>query len=143
MPRPTGTFTGCSFEFDLPAASGVCLVPAGMVPQSLDGRQDMLVMATVPGKGGARTVRVYANCLDASKPGPRPGASYALGELVAADSELGRLVWALPDVPPEQVTVAGLQGAVWAITNDLPAPRLRQIFGDLAAEDLASARLLL
>jgi hypothetical protein len=141
--RPTGRFTGYSFEVDVPAIGGSCLVPAGLVFRSLDGRQDMLVMATQPFDPGASTVRVYANCLDASKPGPRPGAPYALGELVTADSDLGRLVWTLPDVPPDAVTEVGLQAAVWAITNNLSAAGLRRIFPAMTAEDLASARLLL
>jgi hypothetical protein len=144
--RPTGTFLGYSVEVGAPAGEGACVVPAGLVLRSLDGRQDLLVVATValpPAAGEARTARVYAVCLDASRPGPEPDAPYAVAGLVERDTALGRLVWALPELVPDDLTAIGLQAAVWAITNDLAGAQLQQVFPGATAGDLASARLLL
>jgi len=144
--RPTGTFLGYSIEIGVSEAEGACVVPAGLVLRSQDGRQDLLVVATValpPAAGETRAVPVYAVCLDASRPGPAPDAPYVVAGLVEQGTALGRLLWALPELAPDDLTAIGLQAAVWAITNDLTSAQLRQIFPGVTPADLASARLLL
>jgi hypothetical protein len=43
--QPVGVFTGESFKFQFPPATGECQIPAGLILKSSEGLQDMLVMA--------------------------------------------------------------------------------------------------
>jgi hypothetical protein len=142
--HPLGPFTGPSFQLDVPQTSADCQVPAGLYFQSADGLQPMLVMQTVKvnASGGPATVTVYANCMDINKHGPNPSATYTLGGTLSSTSPLGKVVATLPTVPADQITAAGLQAAVWSITNDVTRDHVARVlkFDD---GDLASARLVL
>ena len=145
-----GTYTGISFTTRVPEGWGDCVVPGGLVLRSPD-EQDMLLISTTPmltldgvptSDGSPVTLNVWGNSLDASKPGPRQGTRYSIAGLVPGSSDLGRLVWTIPAAPVDQLTMVGMQAAVWAITNDLTADQLRAIV-PATTVDLASAHDLL
>ncbi|MFN8522914.1 MAG: hypothetical protein U0821_07370 [Chloroflexota bacterium] len=142
--RALGTFTARSFELEIPKSEGVCQVPAGMFMRSQEGLQDMLVMATEDVKfaGGSTKTMIYANCMDVSKHGPKEGSLYKIGGMVAPESDLGKIVAAVPAVPPNQLTVVGLQAAVWSVTNNVTRDHLGRIF-QVESADLASAKTIL
>jgi hypothetical protein len=142
--QPVGTFTGESFKVQFPAATGECLIPAGLIFKSADGKQDMMVMATVKVTmtGAPQTVTVYANCIDFSKHGPEPTSKYSVGGMVGAASSLGKLIAALPSVSSDKITTPGLQAAVWAITNDVSKNSVSKVF-KFEQADLDSARTIL
>ncbi len=112
--------------------------------KSAEGLQDMLVMATVKvnASGGPAQVTVYANCMDINKHGPQPSSKYTIGGMVSASSPLGKVVAGLPKVSADKITAAGLQAAVWSITNDVTRDHVARVlkFDD---GDLASAKLIL
>jgi len=112
--------------------------------QSAEGLQPMLVMSSVKvnASGGPTQVTVYANCMDINKHGPNPSARYTLGGMVSATSPLGKVVTGLPKLSPDKITAAGLQAAVWSITNDVTRDHVARVlkFDD---GDLASAKLIL
>ena len=62
--------------------------------------------------------------------------------MVGATSKLGKLIAALPTVPSDKITAAGLQGAVWAITNNVSKASISQVLKYEQA-DADSARLIL
>lgn len=142
--QPVGTFTGESFKVQLAPATGDCVIPAGMIFKSAEGLQDMLVMSTVKVSmtGGPATVNAYANCMDFSKHGPEPNSKYSVGGMVGATSTLGKLIAALPSVPQEKITAAGLQAAVWAITNDVSKNSVSRVL-KYEQPDADSARTIL
>jgi hypothetical protein len=115
-----------------------------MIFKSADNTQDMMVMATVKVTmtGGPTTVSVYANCIDFSKHGPEPTSKYSVGGMVGANSNLGKLVAALPKVPSDKITAAGLQAAVWSITNDVSKNSVSRVL-KFEQSDLDSARTVL
>jgi len=142
--QPNGAFTGESFKFEVAQAPGECVVPAGLVLKSADGKQDMLVMASVKvnASAGPTTVTVYANCMDINKHGPEPGSKYSVGGMVPASSELGKVIAGLPKVSADKITAAGLQGAVWSITNDVSRDHISKVL-KFEQKDLDSARSVL
>jgi hypothetical protein len=115
-----------------------------MLMKSQNDLQDMLVMFTQPvaNSTAEAQVTIYANCVNADKRGPKVGSTYVIVGMVDPSTSLGQLVSLLPQVPPDQVTVVGLQAAIWSITNDIDPGHLRRIF-PVEQPDLDSARLLL
>lgn len=142
--QPIGTFTAESFKVQFPAGTGECLIPAGLIFKSQDGKQDMMVMSTVKVTmtGAPQTVTVYANCIDFSKHGPEPTSKYTVGGMVGASSSLGKLIAALPSVSSDKITAPGLQAAVWAITNDVSKNSVSKVM-KFEPADLESARTIL
>ncbi len=92
--------------------------------------------------GSGTTVTVYANCMDFNKHGPDPSSKYTVGGMVGPNSSLGKLIAALPKVPADKITAAGLQSAVWAITNDVSKASVTRVLKADQA-DFDSARTIL